>query len=76
VAVACRSSFTRVTATTPAIVFVVPDGRAAPLELGAYSLQRSDGFIRSGIADRRGAVFEGAAPRGELRLVVPGPLAR
>jgi hypothetical protein len=36
---------------------------------------RADGLIRSGRADRRGAIFERAAPAGELRLIVPGPLA-
>jgi hypothetical protein len=46
------------------------------MPLAPYSLQRADGLIRSGIADRRGAVFEHAAPQGQLRLVVPGPLAR
>jgi len=75
VAGACRSSFQIPTDTLPALVFVVPDGRSAPLPLASYSLLRADGLIRSGKADRRGAVFERAVPSGELRLVVPGPLA-
>ena len=75
VANACRSSSTASVGTVPALVFVVPDGRTAPLPLASYSLLRADGLIRSGRADRRGAVFEPAAPNGELRLVVPGPLA-
>ena len=76
VANACRVAAETPTQGSPIVVFVVPDGRSSPLPLAPYSLQRADGFIRSGIADRRGAVFEHAAPRGELRLVVPGPLAR
>lgn len=76
VANACRAPAETSDRGSPVLVFVVPDGRASPLPLAPYSLQRADGFIRSGIADRRGAVFEHAAPRGQLRLVVPGPLAR
>ena len=76
VANACRAPAEASDRGSPVVVFVVPDGRSSPLPLAPYSLQRADGFIRSGIADRRGAVFEHAAPRGQLRLVVPGPLAR
>jgi hypothetical protein len=76
VANACRAPAEEAGPGAPVVVFVVPDGRASPMPHAPYSLERTDGFIRSGIADRRGAVFELAAPRGELRLVVPGPLAR
>jgi hypothetical protein len=76
VANACRASGEPAERSSPVVVFVVPDGRSSPMPRAPYSLQRADGFIRSGIADRRGAVFEPAAPRGELRLLVPGPLAR
>jgi HEAT repeat protein len=76
VANACRASVETPSRSSPVVVFVVPDGRSSPMPRAPYSLQRADGFIRSGIADRRGAVFEAAAPRGELRLLVPGPLAR
>jgi HEAT repeat protein len=76
VANACRAAAETSDRGSAVVVFVVPDGRSSPLPLAPYSLQRADGFIRSGIADRRGAVFEHAAPRGQLRLVVPGPLAR
>jgi len=75
VAIACRSLFQPPASSIPALVFIVPDGRSAPLPLAAYSLLRADGLIRSGVADRRGAVFERSAPNGELKLVVPGPLA-
>jgi HEAT repeat protein len=76
VANSCRAQVEEAGRAAPVVVFVVPDGRASPMPLAPYSLQRVDGFIRSGVADRRGAVFELLAPRGELRLVVPGPLAR
>ena len=75
VAVACRMPSTRSSESSPSLVFVVPDGRAAPLPSAAYSLARADGLIRSGLADRRGAVFERAAPKGELKLLVPAALA-
>jgi HEAT repeat protein len=75
VAVACRTRPASVGETSPTLVFIVPDGRAAPLGSAAYSLARADGLIRSGLADRRGAVFERSAPRGDLRLLVPAALA-
>jgi HEAT repeat protein len=75
VANACRTAFELPTTTLPGLVFVVPDGRSAPLPLASYSLLRADGLIRSGKADRRGAIFERAAPAGELRLLVPAALA-
>jgi HEAT repeat protein len=77
VAVACRTrpGVAAPAEPSPSLVFIVPDGRAAPLASAAYSLARADGLIRSGLADRRGAVFERAAPRGDLRLLVPAALA-
>jgi len=75
VAVACRAPTTILAGSSPSVVFVVPDGRTSPLPSAAYSLARADGLIRSGLADRRGAVFERAAPKGDLRLVLPAALA-
>jgi HEAT repeat protein len=75
VATSCSSSFEMPASTLAELVFVVPDGKSSPLPLSSYSLQRSDGLIRSGKADRRGAIFERTAPTGELRLLVPGALA-
>jgi HEAT repeat protein len=75
VATACSSRFELPASTLPELVFVVPDGKTAPLPLSSYSLLRADGLIRSGKADRRGAIFERSAPTGELRLLVPGALA-
>jgi hypothetical protein len=75
VANACRAMFPISADGLPALVFVVPDGRTAPMPLASYSLLRADGLIRSGKADRRGAIFEQKTPKGELKLLVPGPLA-
>ena len=52
-------------------VLVVASGAAAPSAGVPFGLLRSDGLIRSGISDRRGAVWEARAPRGALRLTVP-----
>ena len=57
------------------LVFVVPDGRTLPAAEARYSLQRADGLIRSGVADRRGALFESQPPTGALQLMAPAALA-
>jgi HEAT repeat protein len=49
-------------------VVVVPEGEAGPLPRAGYALQLSDGRVRVGLTDRRGAVFEAAAPDGPLVL--------
>lgn len=53
------------------VVFVVPDGAAAPVPGAPFAMLDAEGFVRSGSADRRGAVFEHAAPSGTLELVAP-----
>ncbi|HKQ67847.1 MAG TPA: HEAT repeat domain-containing protein [Polyangiaceae bacterium] len=75
VANACRAPFATPSKWAPVLVFVVPDGQSSPVAGAVYSLARADGLIRSGIADRRGAVFERAAPSGEVTLMVPAALA-
>jgi HEAT repeat protein len=57
-------------------VYIVPDGRSAPEPRAPFTLVRADGLLRLGLADRRGAIFEMAAPPGLLRLGVPAALAR
>jgi hypothetical protein len=57
-------------------VFIVPDGRSAPAPRAPFALVRADGLLRLGTADRRGEIFEMAAPRGTIRLSVPAPLAK
>ncbi|MEO7331338.1 MAG: hypothetical protein ABI193_22370 [Minicystis sp.] len=57
-------------------IYIVPDGRSAPLPRAPFTLVRADGLLRLGLADRRGEIFETAAPPGLLRLGVPAALAR
>jgi HEAT repeat protein len=57
-------------------VYVVPDGRRAPEARAPFALVRADGLMRLGLADRRGEIFETAAPAGVIRLAVPAALAR
>jgi HEAT repeat protein len=62
--------------TDDVVVYVVPDGRSAPLPRAPFTLVRADGLLRLGLADRRGEIFEAAAPRGVIRLGVPAALVR
>lgn len=57
-------------------VYVVPDGSGAPRPRAAYALAFADGFVRVGLADRRGALFEPAAPDGLVALEPPSAQAR
>jgi HEAT repeat protein len=59
----------------PVTVFVVPAGESQPVPRAPFALRLADGSIRLGISDRRGAVFEPAAPRGLVELSVPAPLS-
>ncbi len=56
-------------------VLVIPTGGTSPAAATPFGLLRADGFIRSGVSDRRGAVWEPRAPRGSLRLTVPAVFA-
>ncbi|HMI94051.1 MAG TPA: HEAT repeat domain-containing protein [Polyangiales bacterium] len=60
----------------PVTVYVVPMGESEPVAGAPFALLLADGLLRMGSADRRGAVFEAAAPAGVVSLLVPGPLAR
>lgn len=57
-------------------VFVVADAGSSPAPRAPFALVRADGLVRLGTTDRRGQVFELAAPRGPVRLAVPAPLIR
>ncbi len=59
---------------SPLIIFVVPDGSTKPEPRAPFALLRSDGLVRAGVADRRGALFEEREPKGTVRLIVPGAL--
>jgi cellulose synthase operon protein C len=58
------------------LVYVVPDGKTAPSPRAPFALVFADDAMRLGVADRRGAAFEIAAPEGALSLAVPAALAR
>jgi HEAT repeat protein len=57
------------------IVFVAPDDGGAPIARTPYAIERPDGFLHVGAADRRGAVVELLLGRGPLRLRVATPAA-
>ncbi len=77
VAVACvERGETRLRGEEPVTVYVVPPGDTSPRARAPFALVLADGSVRLGITDRRGAVFEAAAPRGPVRLGVPAPLLR
>jgi HEAT repeat protein len=76
VATRCSRPVSAIAGVDDVSVYVVADGRAAPQPRGAFALERADGLLRLGVADRRGSFFEAAAPRGAIRLAVPAPLAR
>jgi HEAT repeat protein len=76
VAAACAGSgLLAVNATEPVVVYVVPIGEPGPVARAPFALVFENGLMRLGVADRRGAVFEVQAPRGEVALAVPAPLA-
>jgi len=51
------------------LVYVVPLGSATPKAGSSYRLELADGTVRSGLTDRRGALFDPAAPEGLLTLM-------
>ena len=60
------------TSSEPTQVLVIPAGEEHPRAGEPFALLRADGLVRLGFADRRGMVFEVAAPRGPLSLLDPG----
>jgi HEAT repeat protein len=56
------------------LVYVVPAGESEAVPRAPFVLRLADGTFRLGLADRRGAVAERFAPKGELELGIPGPL--
>jgi hypothetical protein len=72
VALACRAPrAVPARASFPVTLFVLPATASEPSPRAPFALVSSDQMIRLGLADRRGAVFEPAAPAGQLRLEVP-----
>lgn len=76
VAMRCRTHRAIPTRTHPVLVYVVPDGADSPRPSVPYAILLSDGTLRAGSADRRGAVFDPVAPEGEVTLRRPSALAR
>jgi HEAT repeat protein len=66
----------RAAGVEPLLVFVVPEAKNEPQPRASFSLILASGQIRMGVADRRGAVFEPKASKGEVSLGVPVSLAR
>jgi HEAT repeat protein len=58
------------------LVYVVPLGSATPKAGSSYRLELADGTIRSGVTDRRGALFDPAAPEGLMTLMTQSPEGR
>ncbi len=63
------------TKTAEVTVLVVPAGESAPVPRAPFALRLPDGVLRLGLSDRRGAVYEHAAPVGDLSLMTPAQLA-
>ncbi|MCS6899798.1 MAG: HEAT repeat domain-containing protein [Myxococcales bacterium] len=60
----------------PVVVLVVPDGKSTPAPEAPFALRFADRWVRHGVTDRRGAIFEAEAPPGPLSLEVPAMLIR
>ncbi|MEO8903336.1 MAG: HEAT repeat domain-containing protein [Polyangiaceae bacterium] len=53
------------------VVVVIPPGEDLPRPSQPFALLRADGLVRLGTSDRRGQLFEVAAPHGTLSLIEP-----
>jgi hypothetical protein len=71
VAKQCRESPPKPARTHATLVYVVPGGAELPRPGAPYALWLADGLVRTGTADRRGAVFDPVAPEGQMRLLGP-----
>jgi HEAT repeat protein len=71
VAAHCRTRAVLPARTHPALVYVVPEGSSTPRPGAAYAMLLADGLVRAGTTDRRGAVFDPAAPEGDVTLRRP-----
>jgi hypothetical protein len=76
VAARCRSRAPPAARTHPALVYVVGEGATGPRPAAAYAMLLADGTIRAGTTDRRGAVFDPAAPEGEVTLRRPSAMTK
>ncbi len=68
----CREGAPRADGPGHAVtVFVYGETTSSPRPRAPYLLQYADGVLRAGLADRRGAVFDPAAPPGLIMLRPP-----
>jgi cellulose synthase operon protein C len=72
----CRAHGAPPARTQAALVYVVSEAGTVPRPGAAFAMQLADGTIRAGTTDRRGAVFDPAAPVGEISLRRPSALVR
>ncbi|MBW2458193.1 MAG: HEAT repeat domain-containing protein [Deltaproteobacteria bacterium] len=75
VAALCSAELAPTKGSHDVLVYVVPNGKTVPTARAPYALVLADGTMRLGVADRRGALFEAAAPDGTIELAVPAALA-
>ncbi len=59
----------------PLTVQIIPVGSGKPEPEAPFAVNFSNGLVRAGIADRKGAVFEAQAVPGQVSLLVPAHLA-
>jgi HEAT repeat protein len=76
VATRCRARPAPPSRAHPTLVYVIAEGSAAPRPGSAYAMLMADGTIHVGNTDRRGAVFDPAAPEGDVTLRKPTALSR
>jgi hypothetical protein len=76
VAARCDRPRSIVSGQEPVSVVVVRDGESQAAAEAPFALIFADGTLRHGTTDRRGVVFEAAAPRGAVMLDVPAVLSR
>jgi len=69
VAARCQARAPAGAGVGPLLVYVVPEGSSEPVVDASYGALWADGLLRLGRADRRGAFFDPAAPKGPARLV-------
>ena len=72
----CHEPLVAPTELLPSLAYVLNDAGSAPVPRIAYTLLLADGLLRVGTTDRRGAVFDPAAPRGPLTLRRPSASIR
>jgi HEAT repeat protein len=74
VSAACSTAPAAPSGVEAVLVYVVPAGETEAVSRAPFVLRLADGTFRLGLADRRGAVAERFAPKGEIELGIPGPL--